>query len=142
MNHSLLESVGLSGIELVRLEGAANSAATVNNYNIWHTNYGDIYYLPYVYEYIYKWEFLLWNPTRIHALFNEYWHLSFAIVLLYIIAIFGLQKIMANKQPFVLRRPLILWNFLLAVFSALGTWRFTYEFIFAVNRSLQVCITF
>ncbi|KAI1303685.1 putative fatty acid elongation protein 3 [Halotydeus destructor] len=45
------------------------------------------------------------------------------VLISYLVIIFSLKTLMANRKPFDLRRPLIAWNFALAVFSAYGSFR-------------------
>lgn len=57
------------------------------------------------------------------------WHLSLYYSLFYIVFIFSAQKFMKTREKFELRRPLIAWNFVLAVFSIVGAVRIWPEFI-------------
>lgn len=41
-------------------------------------------------------------------------------MVIYLVAVFGIQKIMANRKPFDLKWPLAYWNLLLAAFSFIG----------------------
>jgi len=136
-----LEAIEQSEIEMVSFSGTEDDPV---NYKIWQTQHGDVFYLPFSYDHVFKLEFLLWNPKWVHSMFNKYWHFSFAFVLFYIISIFGIRAFMASRRPFVLKKSLIVWNLLLAIFSVLGTWRFGQEFLFAVrNRSFQdtICLS-
>ncbi|KAI1290040.1 Elongation of very long chain fatty acids protein 6 [Halotydeus destructor] len=45
------------------------------------------------------------------------------VICAYLVVIFCLKKLMVNRQPFDLRRPLLLWNTFLALFSAFGALR-------------------
>lgn len=58
------------------------------------------------------------------------WHWSIYISVVYIITIFGIQKLMKYREKgFNLRTPLIMWNFLLAAFSIFGVYRCLPEFL-------------
>ncbi len=43
--------------------------------------------------------------------------------MLYVVGIFGGQKVMASRQPFDLKWPLAYWNLLLSLFSIVGALR-------------------
>ena len=60
-----------------------------------------------------------------HMLQN--YHIPIITVALYIISLFLLQKWMQNRQPLVLKTPLIVWNILLSVFSIIGSFRIVPE---------------
>jgi len=62
--------------------------------------------------------------------FHANWTLSIYFSLVYILAIFSIQMGMKNVEAFSLRRPLILWNLFLAIFSILGTVRSAPELIY------------
>ena len=47
--------------------------------------------------------------------------------------IFGGQYLMAKREPFQLRTPLVVWNLLLAIFSIFGAARTLPEFIFTFS---------
>jgi hypothetical protein len=57
------------------------------------------------------------------------WHLSLVFAFAYVVCIFSAQKYMKTRERFELRKPLIVWNFILAVFSAAGAIRVWPEFI-------------
>uniref|UniRef100_A0A915P087 Elongation of very long chain fatty acids protein n=1 Tax=Meloidogyne floridensis TaxID=298350 RepID=A0A915P087_9BILA len=59
----------------------------------------------------------------------DYESLLLKCVFVYIVAIFSLKFVMANRKPFDLQMPLIIWNGLLAVFSIAGFIRITPTFI-------------
>ena len=50
-------------------------------------------------------------------------HVPFALSFLYLVVIFGIQAIMANREPFNLRNELALWSLFLGVFSLFGSLR-------------------
>ena len=66
--------------------------------------------------------------TKLQWMINN-WHQSFFYSFFYILFIFSAQKYMQTRERFELRRPLIAWNFVLAVFSAAGAIRVWPEFI-------------
>uniref|UniRef100_A0A915MR34 Elongation of very long chain fatty acids protein n=1 Tax=Meloidogyne javanica TaxID=6303 RepID=A0A915MR34_MELJA len=62
------------------------------------------------------------------SLFQRYWYHSITVSLLYYVFVRLLQRLMRDRQPFQLRVPLIVWNFVLAIFSFAGLVRFS-EFL-------------
>uniref|UniRef100_A0AC34QDJ1 Elongation of very long chain fatty acids protein n=1 Tax=Panagrolaimus sp. JU765 TaxID=591449 RepID=A0AC34QDJ1_9BILA len=92
---------------------------------LWTSPYGSILYIPYEYKNPVEKEF--WNPFLAHRLFHKYWTLCFVIVAVYIATIYGLARFMKNRQPFTLKKPLIVWNSCLALFSMIATYRLSQE---------------
>ena len=62
------------------------------------------------------------------AWMKDHWHWSIYISIMYVIVIFGIQRIMRNREPFNLRGALILWSTLLAAFSIVCAARLLQEF--------------
>ncbi|OTF80170.1 hypothetical protein BLA29_008524 [Euroglyphus maynei] len=61
---------------------------------------------------------------------NQYWHYSIYISIGYIITIFSLKFLMDKREKgFDLKRELIIWNWMLALFSLMGTARCLPEFL-------------
>ena len=54
---------------------------------------------------------------------RENWSLSIVFSVMYLMAIFGGQRLMLNRERLSLQRPLIVWNLCLAVFSIIGSFR-------------------
>jgi hypothetical protein len=54
---------------------------------------------------------------------RNYWWLSFFAAALYVLIVFGGQRIMRDRKPFDLRGWLAAWNLVLAVFSVAGSLR-------------------
>ncbi|KAM9324149.1 very long chain fatty acid elongase 3 [Gastrophryne carolinensis] len=54
---------------------------------------------------------------------QENWSKSFFFSLLYAAVVFGGQHVMRERKRFELRRPLVLWSFMLAIFSIIGAIR-------------------
>ena len=50
---------------------------------------------------------------------NNSWHIPVAAICIYLVLIYVGQKWMANREPYNLKRPLFLWNVLLAVLLTL-----------------------
>eukprot|EP00211_Chloroparvula_japonica_P007191 CAMPEP_0119130884 /NCGR_PEP_ID=MMETSP1310-20130426/9018_1 /TAXON_ID=464262 /ORGANISM="Genus nov. species nov., Strain RCC2339" /LENGTH=319 /DNA_ID=CAMNT_0007121423 /DNA_START=180 /DNA_END=1139 /DNA_ORIENTATION=+ len=79
------------------------------------------------------------HPERV---FSEYHYPLLASMLLYLPVVFGIKYIMKDKKPFDLQYPLILWNFIMALFS---TFCFLYVLPMAFNNfkelgwSMSVC---
>jgi len=71
------------------------------------------------------------------------WTLSVLITVLYLAFIFAGQSWMKNRVAFQLRKLLVFWNILLAVFSILGTLRTGPELLFILRQEhgfhLSVC---
>ncbi|XP_064458316.1 very long chain fatty acid elongase 6-like isoform X1 [Ornithodoros turicata] len=63
------------------------------------------------------------NKDQNRRWMNQNWHTSVYWVGLYMLLIFGGQAYMAGRPAFTLRRPLQVWNALLAVFSIVGACR-------------------
>ncbi|MDP2437905.1 MAG: elongation of very long chain fatty acids protein [archaeon] len=64
----------------------------------------------------------LWYIEGTQSWMARHYEVPVLLSLAYLIVIFGLQAIMRNFQPFSLRPVLVLWNFLLASFSLLGSY--------------------
>ncbi|XGW18467.1 hypothetical protein V3C99_002801 [Haemonchus contortus] len=69
------------------------------------------------------------DPVGWTIVFQQYWHHSFTISIIYFIIMKALQRFMENRKPFSLRTALVLWNGALAIFSIIGFIRFTEDFI-------------
>jgi len=65
---------------------------------------------------------------------SKWWHLSFGISAVYLLLIFVGMRWMRHRKPFDLRKPLVLWNIGLAVFSFLGTWALLPSLVQYVQR--------
>jgi elongation of very long chain fatty acids protein 6 len=65
---------------------------------------------------------------------SENWSLSLLYAFLYILIIHCGQRFMKSREKFDLRKPLIAWNFVLAIFSAIGTIRVWPEFIHSIAQ--------
>lgn len=59
------------------------------------------------------------------------WTHSMTFSAAYVVAIFGIKKLMEPRKPFALDTPLFLWNLLLAVFSIWGFARMTPEWLWS-----------
>jgi elongation of very long chain fatty acids protein 6 len=75
------------------------------------------------------------DSVRSTVWMQENWHHSIILSLIYIIAIFGGQKLMESRKPYALDWPLFVWNFALAVFSILGFVRMTPEMWWSVSSN-------
>ena len=51
----------------------------------------------------------------------DYWWLSVVSAAIYLVILYAGMKFMKNRDPYVLKKPLFMWNVGLAVFSVLGT---------------------
>lgn len=54
---------------------------------------------------------------------RSHWQWTLVVAVGYLAAVFYGQKLMRDRKPFNLKRPLFIWNFVLAIFSTLGTIR-------------------
>lgn len=52
-----------------------------------------------------------------HEWFLENWTIAFYFVVAYVVFIYIGQEFMKNRKPMDLKKPIILWNTLLAIFS-------------------------
>ncbi|VDM45793.1 unnamed protein product, partial [Toxocara canis] len=64
---------------------------------------------------------------------QRHWHHSITISIFYFIVIKLIQRLMRNREPFNLRRPLFMWNASLAIFSFFGFIRFAEEVFYSVT---------
>ena len=64
---------------------------------------------------------------------KDYWRISIWYALLYIVIIFAGQEFMKNREKKELRKALIAWNLVLALFSTAGSLRLWPEFINTVR---------
>ena len=51
---------------------------------------------------------------------SSHWQYSVYISILYVVVVFSGKWLMKDRDPFDLRKPLVLWNIGLAVFSVFG----------------------
>ncbi|GFR21493.1 putative fatty acid elongation protein 3 [Trichonephila clavata] len=63
-----------------------------------------------------------------------HWHRALYVIAFYLVTIFGIRAYMQSRAPFNLRKPLIVWNVLLAVFSIMGTCRMLPELIHVLKK--------
>ena len=71
---------------------------------------------------------------KAHQWMAANWHTSFYWIGAYIGIIFLGQHWMRSRPRYELRGPLALWNFLLAAFSIMGTYRTIPETIYMLNQ--------
>ena len=60
------------------------------------------------------------NQTSAANFMKEVWHYSFYLSALYVVTIFGIQKLMEKRPKYHLRGLLMAWSLMLAVFSFIG----------------------
>ncbi len=93
-------------------------------------------YHPYEWEIVQDWKgWVGWTHTH--------WTIPLWTGLVYIVTIFGIQAAMKNREAFVLKRQLFLWNAALGLFSILGFIRMAPEFFGMIYNSgfyNSVCI--
>ncbi|KAI3410930.1 hypothetical protein GPALN_003012 [Globodera pallida] len=79
------------------------------------------------------------NPADLALQFQNYWHYTITIGVLYYIIIKSVEWAMRDRKPFDLRNYLSVWNTALAVFSICGTVRIGEE---AINNLLSEGFTY
>lgn len=86
------------------------------------------------YSTITSWEENFDIPASI-AMFQNNSHFPYLMgVVIYLSILYFGQKLMANREPFKLRVPLILWNSSLAIFSIVGFFRVAPEMFHTLNK--------
>ncbi|XP_074597012.1 very long chain fatty acid elongase 6-like [Brevipalpus obovatus] len=65
---------------------------------------------------------------------QDNWHSAFYWIALYMTLVFGGQAFMSNRPPFKLKRLLVVWNIMLAIFSILGAFRTLPEMIHILRK--------
>ncbi|KAL3108434.1 hypothetical protein niasHT_015356 [Heterodera trifolii] len=75
------------------------------------------------------------NLTDSTLWMQENWLSSFAFSALYVVAIFGGQKLMSSQKPFALDQALFWWNLGLATFSIMGAVRMIPELFWSLNSN-------
>ncbi|KAL3106936.1 hypothetical protein niasHT_020039 [Heterodera trifolii] len=100
----------------------------INEFEIYQGNSTDTLHSNYVYKYSLPFE-------RVHdkvgwtIFFQRHWHHSITVSVLYYAFVRLVQHLMRDRPPFSLRSPLLLWNASLALFSFVGTFRFSEDFL-------------
>ncbi|KAI6186702.1 Elongation of very long chain fatty acids protein [Aphelenchoides besseyi] len=73
----------------------------------------------------------------------DYWPHTITVSAVYLTLVYCVQRLMRSRKPFELRRPLILWNGVLAIFSILGAIRTSEEFFYTLlNRGFYTSICY
>lgn len=60
------------------------------------------------------------------------WHLPFVVGIVYVLAIFGIERWMRDRPAYKLKWPLFLWNAALGIFSIIGFIRTVPEFVYII----------
>lgn len=84
----------------------------------WRRDFDGLYH-PLVFDF----EMSFTNQTFANGVghvMNRWWWTSIVLAFVYVALIFGGQAWMKGRERFELRRPLILWNVFLALFSIYG----------------------
>lgn len=63
------------------------------------------------------------DPEKALEWLNRYWHVSWMFSVAYLFLLFAGERWMKDRQPYNLRKPLLMWNTGLAVFSIVGFFR-------------------
>jgi elongation of very long chain fatty acids protein 6 len=108
-----------SGYEPVMVDGFYRSRSGINHSNLFF--YEKKFFND---DYVY---------TKRQWMKNN-WHMSFVYAAIYIVLIFLGQMFMKNREKFDLRRALIAWNLVLALFSIAGSVRTLPEFINTLSK--------
>lgn len=72
--------------------------------------------------------------------FQNYWHHTITLSIIYYAVIKAIQKVMENRKPFDLKTALYLWNGLLAIFSICGFIRFSEVLLTILKKILIIRI--
>ena len=62
------------------------------------------------------------NYTSAVHFMRGVWYYSFYFSAFYVVTIFAIQRYMLNRPRYTLRRPLMIWSLMLALFSFFGFW--------------------
>ncbi|KAF8364191.1 hypothetical protein PRIPAC_91114 [Pristionchus pacificus] len=92
-----------------------------------------VYYIPYQYGSLIGPE-KQWDEEWAYHFFKANWSHSIWIAVLYSCAVHLGEKAMADRKPFKLKWPLIIWNAALAIFSLAGTIRMAEEFSYVLTN--------
>eukprot|EP01087_Luapelamoeba_hula_P013417 TRINITY_DN382_c0_g2_i2.p1 TRINITY_DN382_c0_g2~~TRINITY_DN382_c0_g2_i2.p1 ORF type:complete len:310 (-),score=56.99 TRINITY_DN382_c0_g2_i2:152-991(-) len=68
------------------------------------------------------WESLCPDWRNAYAYMDAHMEIPVIICVVYVVVIFGLQRVMKHRKAFDLTGPLVLWNALLAAFSMIGSY--------------------
>ncbi|CAL8070627.1 unnamed protein product [Orchesella dallaii] len=97
-------------------------------------------------RYLHIFSFEKYDHTKWHDWMHRHWDVSLYASGIYVALIFLGQYLMRNRQPFEVRRPLLLWNIALAAFSATGFFRsipeLWYEWTVPATGGLQRSVCF
>jgi hypothetical protein len=99
------------------------------NHTFDHVEYVTMPNYSTIFEFEGKFEYV-----RTHKWMEENWTSSFYYIGVYMLFIFAGQHWMQNRPRFELKGILALWNFLLAAFSIMGSYRTVPETFFILNR--------
>ncbi|KAI3410092.1 hypothetical protein GPALN_006454 [Globodera pallida] len=99
----------------------------INEFEIYQGNRTDTLHSNYVYKYSLPFE-RIQDKVAWTIFFQQHWHHSITVSVLYYAFVRLVQHLMRNRPPFSLRSPLLLWNAALALFSVIGLLRFSEDF--------------
>ncbi|GMS85162.1 hypothetical protein PENTCL1PPCAC_7337, partial [Pristionchus entomophagus] len=91
-----------------------------------------LYYIPYQFGSLIGPE-KYWDENWAFQFFSTNWSHSIWIALLYSVAVHAGERWMAERKPFNLKLPLIIWSAALAIFSLAGTIRMGEEFLYVLR---------
>lgn len=75
---------------------------------------------------------------------EQNWHYSVYVSIIYMLVIYSIQQFMRTREPFKLRKCLMVWNLALTVFSAAGSYYMVaemYDSLYLKGFDNSVCIT-
>uniref|UniRef100_A0A0M3IUK0 Elongation of very long chain fatty acids protein n=1 Tax=Ascaris lumbricoides TaxID=6252 RepID=A0A0M3IUK0_ASCLU len=115
----------------------------INEFDVYSGNSTHSLHNNYVYRYALPFE-KIDDPVGATLFLQRYWYHSITISVVYFIIIKLIQRFMRDREAFVLKRPLVIWNASLAIFSAIGFIRFGEDLVYSVfNLGMyrSVCYT-
>ncbi|CAG7821606.1 unnamed protein product [Allacma fusca] len=97
-------------------------------------------------EYVVAYDFEVYDILGTIHWFHKYRIIMLIIIVLYLLSVYFGQKWMKNRPPFKLTFLLFFWNFGLALFSIICTWRGIPEFLYLLSKPdgayLVACVGF
>jgi hypothetical protein len=78
---------------------------------------------------------LHWDEPTLWLFMRSTWWLPFVLWCLYYLAVVQGEKYMRNREALQVRAPLVVWNFSLAIFSAVGAARVLPQVLYPVYRN-------
>ncbi|CAL4144704.1 unnamed protein product [Meganyctiphanes norvegica] len=106
--------------------------------------YGGYYKLATNFTYGYTFDFEnQFDPRRATGWWRHYWWTGLIFIAAYVFFIHYGQRVMRDRPRYELRKVLVVWNIILAIFSTMGALRMTPEMIHMLQNfgfSFSVCV--